>query len=410
MSTDTTPATDSTSPSELLESAVALRDELREDQEPGEVRGTYSESIHEKFSQAGFYTLLVPRRYGGLEVDLTTYYQVMIELSRGNPGAGWCLTLGSSHALMAGSHFDQEAQDELFADGWFCAPHTGVGPGGTLTSDGEGWSVEGRWEYSSGVPYSNWFMGMAPTMVDGEPGPPLHFAIPRSAVSVVDNWGGDLVLGMRSSGSNGVIVEKQTIPARWAVAADWHEGFDPTAPTPGFLLHGNPMYLGRATATYHTSIAAVVVGAAKAALDEYEPQLRTRKSPVPPWGPRIDDPHLLSIYGKAQMLTEAAEALLTTVTDRYTEYCQAWADGGEPFSNDKAIALYAMAQQAGALACDAVELMFRSAGTSASARGSRLARYFRDVSMYRGHQSSNREIYWERFAGVRLGLRDSLLG
>jgi 3-hydroxy-9,10-secoandrosta-1,3,5(10)-triene-9,17-dione monooxygenase len=393
----------------LVERATALRDELRDDQEPGEVRGTYSESLHEAFLQAGFYSLLVPRRYGGLEIDLTTYYQVMIEVARGNPGAGWCLTLGSSHALMAGSFFDETAQDALFADRWFCAPHTGVGPGGSLTRTDDGYSVTGRWEYSSGIPYSNWFMGMTPEIVDGQPGAPLHFAIPRADVSVVDNWGGDLVLGMRSSGSNGVIIDDKTIPASYVVPADWHEGYDPAKPTPGVLLHGNPMYLGRATATYHTSIAAVVVGAAKAALDEYEQQLRTRNSPVPLWGPRIEDPHLVSIFGHAQALTESAEALLTTVTDRYTEYCQTWADGGEPFDNAKAVSLYAIAQQAGALACDAVELMFRTAGTSAAARGSRLARYFRDVSMYRGHQSSHREIWWERFAAVRLGLSESLV-
>jgi len=53
------------------------------------------------------------RSYGAGALEA---YAEMIELSRGNPGAGWCLTLGSSHALMAGSHFDQEAQDELFAD------------------------------------------------------------------------------------------------------------------------------------------------------------------------------------------------------------------------------------------------------------------------------------------------------
>jgi 3-hydroxy-9,10-secoandrosta-1,3,5(10)-triene-9,17-dione monooxygenase len=40
------------------------------------------------------------------------------------------------------------------------------------------------------------------------------------------------------------------------------------------------------------------------------------------------------------------------------------------------------------LACEAVEMLFHSAGASSAKRGDRLQRYFRDVQMYRVHFQS----------------------
>ncbi|GAA0421790.1 hypothetical protein Acor_52220 [Acrocarpospora corrugata] len=394
---------------ELVERAVALRPLLREQQEDAEKRGSYSPQMHDMFAEAGFYSILVPRRYGGLELDLTTYYRVMVEVSRGDPGTGWCLTLGSSHALVAGSFFAEEAQAELFSDGTFCAPHTGVGPGIVLREVEGGYQASGRLEYGSGIPYSNWVLGMA--MIDRGPGTPpemVNIAVPKDRVTVLDNWGGDRTLGMRASGSNSFVVEDVFVPARHVVAGTWHEGWDPQVATPGAILHDNPMYLGRAHATYHTSIASVQVGAAKAALDEFDEQMLARRTVVPSAAFRFEDPHSQRIHGQAAAMVDSAESILLTVTDRYREHAERWARTGEPFDMPKVIALYGMAQQAGALAAEAVELMYRGAGTSASVPASRLARYFRDTAMYRGHQSSQRETYWARMSLVRLGLADGL--
>lgn len=405
------PAAEGVTPEMLLERAAALRPQLREEQAAAELRGAYSPEIHQAFREAGFYSILVPRRFGGLELDLTTYYRVMIEVSRGDPGSGWCLTLGSSHALVAGSFFSETAQSEFFTDGIYCAPHTAVGPGILLKETEGGYVASGRVDYGSGVPYSEWVLaGAFLEQAPGETGFPrmVNIAIPIAHVTVLDNWGGDRTLGMRASGSNSIVVADVFVPEHHVVPGNWHEGWDPTVPTPGTELHGNPMYLGRAHATYHTSIASVQVGAAKAALDEFEEQMLTRKAVAPPPVPRAEDPHSMRIHGQAAALTDSAEALIDAVTRRYTEHAERWVQTGELFDMQKVIALYAMAQQAGALAAEAVELMYRSAGTSASVPGSRLARYFRDTAMYRGHQSSQRETYWARMSAVRLGLEEGL--
>ena len=51
----------------------ALRPLLVEQAAETEARRYYSEEIHRAFDDAGFYRSLMPRRYGGLELDIATY-------------------------------------------------------------------------------------------------------------------------------------------------------------------------------------------------------------------------------------------------------------------------------------------------------------------------------------------------
>ena len=85
----------------------------------------YPEATHKEFSEAGFNRILVPKRYGGCEFDLTTSWRVIIALARGCPSSAWCFGLAAGHALMAGSLFEDDVQQELFGNGNFvCAAAT----------------------------------------------------------------------------------------------------------------------------------------------------------------------------------------------------------------------------------------------------------------------------------------------
>ena len=141
-------------PAELIERAIELRPLLVADQAATEERSNYSPEMHERFLEAGFYRMFVPKRYAGLEVDVPTFMRVALEISRGCPSTGWCLALASNHALMVGSWFPERTQDEVFGDGRFiCAsvasPLTEV----ATKVDGE-WELRGRVAFCSGIPYS----------------------------------------------------------------------------------------------------------------------------------------------------------------------------------------------------------------------------------------------------------------
>jgi 3-hydroxy-9,10-secoandrosta-1,3,5(10)-triene-9,17-dione monooxygenase len=386
----------------LIDRAVALRDELRAAQEDTEARGHYGPEVHRAFLDAGLYRVLQPRRYGGYELDLPAFTAVVSAVARGCPSTGWCFSLASGHVLPVASHFPASAQESVLGGGDFRAPHR-AGPGGTATPVEGGYVVTGRWDYSSGVPYATHFLGTA-LAPDGEGPPrPVVVIVPREDFTVLDDWGGDATLGMRGSGSNTVEITEAFVPEHLAQPYDWFLR-DVSGGTSGTELHGNPMYLGRITHFYHSEIVAVIVGAAQAALDEYERLLREKKTLVPPQVSRFEHFDFQRDYGLAVGLVDSAEALLQRAGEGYMERCRRWAEAGEPFRPEDDMRLYGITVNAGRMAAEAVELLFRSAQSSAARRGSRLQRYYRDVSMYRGHNSAQHANSATVFARLHFGL------
>jgi len=393
-------------PQELIARAAALKPRLRRQQAENDERGCYSQELHQAFLNAGLYRTVQPRMFGGYEFDIITFYRAMLEIAHGHPSAGWCLALCASHPFLIASHWSEQAQRELFgADGHFAAPHR-VPPSGVLTPVEGGYRLSGLWDFCSGIPYSTHLVCGA--LLRTLNGPPEVFcvAVPRDKLRILDDWGGDQTLGMRASGSHSVEIKDAFVPAHHAVPLqsmftrpeDMREG------TPGTRLHGNPMYLGRVSGPYHMSLITPAIGAAKAALDEYEDIIRSKKTTFPPIIPRAEHEDFQRALGQGTILTDAAENLLIRGAEVYMEMCQRWAADGTLITVEQNLRLWAMMQQAGRMACDAVELLFKNAGTSVTRRGSRMERYFRDVQMYRAHPSSLFENFWAPVGRAHLGL------
>ena len=60
-------------PDEMVARAVAMRPDLIERQADAEARTYYSEEMHQKFLDAGFYRCYVPRRFGGYEKSVKRF-------------------------------------------------------------------------------------------------------------------------------------------------------------------------------------------------------------------------------------------------------------------------------------------------------------------------------------------------
>jgi 3-hydroxy-9,10-secoandrosta-1,3,5(10)-triene-9,17-dione monooxygenase len=174
------------------------------------------------------------------------------------------------------------------------------------------------------------------------------------------------------------------------------------------VLHGNPLYCGRIYALYHGGLVVPVIGAARAALDEYEQIILTKNTYMPPQVPRYTHPDHQRPYGYALALTDSAEALLLHVAELVMEYSQRWVDGGEPFSREDDARLFAMLQQSGQLAARAIDVIFAAASSSAAKQGQRIQRYYRDVAMYHGHIAAQYFNIATEVARVHFGLPDTL--
>jgi len=381
---------------------------LRDKQAETEERGGYDQEVHEALVGAGLYRLMTPKRYGGLGYGLATYVRVIIEVSRGDPSTGWCYCLGHNHNLTTAAHWPARAQDELFDQpgGYFRSSHSVAGAVSAVPVDG-GYTISGRSPYQSGVPYAT--HATVNAIVEGRTGPDgapamICAVLPREKIEVLDDWGGDRTLGLRGSGSHTVVADGVFVPEHHTCPFDWLD-HDYDGTSPGVELHGDPLYLGPVAGYFHVTLAAPIVGGAKAALDEYERIITGRTMPFAPDLKRSDDPFHQSDLGMAMTMADSAEAICVQVGELYCRWCADAVERGIPFTMEKDARLYGMSQRAAQLATEAIELLFRSAGTSASMKGQPMQRYYRDAAMLRGHNSSQYAPTAMKIAQVHLGMR-----
>jgi 3-hydroxy-9,10-secoandrosta-1,3,5(10)-triene-9,17-dione monooxygenase len=374
-------------PAEALARADAMRSALLADQPEVERRTTYSPERHQEFIDAGFYRMLIPRRYGGYEFTMTDFLPVLQSVARGCMSTGWCLTLGSSHALLVASLWGKEVQDEIFADGHVVIPST-ARPGGPAVRNADGtWTLDTTHPYSSGSPYSTHYLGQAFEMDGGKPAQQIFFIAPRDSYTILDDWG--KTLGLKGSGSNTIVFEGARIPERFVLEHTMQVDLKTGNTSPGFELHGNPMYLAPGQGFFGLDLSTVFIGGAFGALDEYERLLFERKTAgdagrAP--AARVHDPDYQRWYGLATARLNSAQAIIIGAAEQWMELCRRAADGGEPFTTADDMMINMMCREATRLAWSTVqEIIYRTAGTSAAMNGERLERSYRDLSQAWGH-------------------------
>src|SRR3984957_11467030 len=367
---------------ELLHRADALRPLLRERQAACEAAGELSVDTNNRFLAAGFYRILQPRLFGRYEVALPDFMRVMVAVARGCSESAWVLALTSGHTVLA-AQLSEAAQREAFGiTGDFRAPGVGM-PGGVGVPESGGYRVNGAWDYASGCDLATHFFGS--TMVrDPATQASLGNAwilFHRDQFKIVDNWN---VIGMQGTGSRRVVIEDAFVSADRALWFLDGQG-RPVRDQPGHQLHPNPMYHAWLAPLLISEVAAVAVGAARGALDIYQEILSNKKTNFPPFHPRSQEPEFQQHFGEAQALIDTAEAALLKMTADYMDLARQHVESGAPLDEAMERRLILMEQHVIRLAWAAVELMFRTSGTSAAAKTSPLGRALRNLAGVRTH-------------------------
>jgi 3-hydroxy-9,10-secoandrosta-1,3,5(10)-triene-9,17-dione monooxygenase len=382
---------------EMLARAEALRPALIERQEETERLARYPEATHRDFLDAGFYRLLTPRRYGGFELALPDFLRVMIEIARGCPSTGWSLCLPIGHTLLLASLYPEEVQDALLGE-HFIAASFGAPVGEAVPAEG-GWRLTGTWPYASGIAWSTHFMGQ--TTVPGEEKPML-FVAPRSSWTMLDDWGDSL--GLKGSASQSVRFDGGFVEERFCLHELVMVDIDVNEPTPGYLLHGNPIYAGRSLGLFLCELAAIAVGAGLAVLDEYERIITTRHTT---WGPKLlrsqhadYQRHLGLGMGRIHM----AQAAVLHMAEEWMELCRRGMEDGVPYGALEDHRIAVVTTQAAREVHAAVQDLFQMAGSTASRDGQRMQRYVRDLGTYWSHNTpSQYELLGQTLAMLHLG-------
>ena len=392
---------------DLVERAIALRAELVEKQAEAEARTHYSEEMHQKFLAAGFYDMFVPKRYGGLETEPAVFFEVVKELARGDMGSAWCFALAANHALHVASWYPEEVQDRVFGDGDFRAASVSAPTVKARRAPG-GYILNGVVDYCSGIPVSTYFLGQA--MVEQEDGTPPQMAMflaPRSAFELMNNWGD--ALGLKATGSESIRFTDAFVEEAFVQENANMIDIGVKGGTVGSQLHGNPMYSGRGLVTFTISLAALAIGGGFNALDEFEHQLRTRKTPLPPVTLRIEDPDYQRFYGAAYTKLKTAEAALAGVTAQHMEYCRKNVEGTREYTFLDDWSLACVVREVIIQVWDTLENdLLRPVGAASLRQGARFERLFRDMATLLVHRNPMlREQAFRQTARLLLGIEPS---
>jgi 3-hydroxy-9,10-secoandrosta-1,3,5(10)-triene-9,17-dione monooxygenase len=383
----------------LVARAAAMRDTLRSRQAQCEAEGRLPDATSEEYVAAGLFRVLQPRRFGGYELGLEAFLRIAIELSRGCPSSGWVYALTAGHAHTV-AMWPEQAQTDLFGDGHFICPFSNL-PARAVRVDG-GYRIDGWWDYGTGCDIGTHFIGgVAVASADGgPPGDTRWAAFPRSAYRIVDNWD---TLGMRGTGSRRVVVEDLFVPDHHTVASPNPERL--VVDFPGREVHENPIYRGGAIMPLLVSEpAAVAVGIAQGAIDHYVELLQTRRQYGPASPLRRNVAMFQRDLGQATALADTAEAALMQVAATWTAQAHEAAETGVQTSDEAQRRLLMICQQIVEMATATVDVVLRTAGTSATRKGEAVERCFRDVNMIRTHVTMQFDRTFENVGRMRLGL------
>ena len=220
---------------------------------------------------AGLARILMPPRFGGYGLDLDTWTDVVLELSRADASHGWCASLIIHHAhIVALSR--RECQRAIWADGPDVAIAASFAPRTQVVTVPGGYRLSGdNATYASGVDNCSWVMlgGLVQRWRAPEW---LLFMVPPGGYTVSDAWH---TAGMRGTGSN-TIVTKGCVRARERHALRLSELRKGQGP--GGAMHEQPIF--RVPFFFYAPLcfAAPMLGAAQGAYAHFREWTKPRKS------------------------------------------------------------------------------------------------------------------------------------
>lgn len=218
-----------------------------------------SREVYDEMCEAGFFHLLKPKRYGGLELTDHDHAMIAMTLARGCASTAWVFSILSSDnlAILA---YPEEVQEEIWGVDTFAtlAGNLNLDPKAVTRRVDGGIILTGRWGFCSGSDFADWLIFNAP--IDGVG----HMCVlRRDEAEMIDDWH---PTGMRGTGSRTYQVTEVFIPdRRIMVAADIVSALEERrALHPSFdALYATYPPTGR------FSFAATAVGAARGAMEHF---------------------------------------------------------------------------------------------------------------------------------------------
>ena len=211
---------------------------------------------------AELHKVMVPEAVGGLELPVNECIDIWAEISRADGSVGWCLMASCAATAYFAAWCPDEHIERMFSDG---VPMSAgqFAPNGTATPDGDGFRLNGRYSFGSGINHAQWAGAGVFTEEPEGVDPRFLFAIyPVEKAQITGNWD---VMGLQATASYDYALEDVYVPA-----ISTFDMFDLT------VYRGGPLYkLGvmPLTAAGHAGFA---IGVVQRGLDELHSVARSK--------------------------------------------------------------------------------------------------------------------------------------
>ena len=355
---------------EVLDKIVAIADEIRAGAEEGDSLGRLPDDMAKGLKDAGIIRLLQRKKYNGYEAHPREFAETVMKTASFYGSAGWVGGIVGVHPWQL-AFADPKVQEEILGedtDTWQASPYM---PGGVAVPTGDGYVMNGRWQFSSGTDHCDWiFLGAMVGGADGKPLMPpqsLHVILPRSDYEIVaDSWD---VVGLRGTGSKDIIVKNAFIPNYRVM--DGGKVIDGTAAKEYGVTE--TLYKMPWSTMFPLGITAATIGICEGVLAAVVDYQRNR---VGATGTLVkDDPYVLHALGEAASEIDAARQQLLANVDRIWDKV----DRGEEIDFEARAAVRRDQARAAWRAVRAADEIFDRAGGNALRMDNPLQRFWRDA-------------------------------
>jgi len=377
---------------DALAAALALVPVLRERARRAEEERIMLPETLADLHRTGILRVLQPRRWGGMELDYVAYVDFSEAIARGCASTGWNVgNLLIHHWMLA--LYDDKAQQEVWGENPEALIASGIAfPQGSGKKVPGGFTVSGRWNFSSGVNVADWNM-LACIVRDGDKVVDHRMCLmPKEDYEIVDDWH---VLGMRSTGSMTVVAKDVFVPEHRALCMYDARGGDRF---PGAKGNPNPVYRVPLSSLGAHGIGGAAVGNAQAALDLTVESVMKRSTNYQ--GLKMRDIQTIQVrVGAAGARVDAARQLLRRNCEEAMAIARANVIADAPtklrFKRDLAYAAQ--------LATEAVDILHAMAGANGIYDSYPIQRIFRDAHALAGHFSFSTDAQFSAWGLAALG-------
>jgi 3-hydroxy-9,10-secoandrosta-1,3,5(10)-triene-9,17-dione monooxygenase len=376
----------------VLDGVRDLLPTFRERADEAERLRVVPEASIKELEETGFFKLLQPKRFDGLESDPIDFYTAVRDIASACGSTGWVSSVVGVHPWQVALFSDEAQQAEWGTDVNTRLSSSYAPTGKAVVADG-GFRLSGKWSFSSGCDHCQWvLLGGLVFNAEDQVVDFRTFMVPRERYEIIDVW--DMV-GLRGTGSNDIVVNDVFIPEAFTLSmGDTGRCFGPGQEQNTSELYKLPFH-----SIFTGTITTPIIGMAKGAYEEHVAmqQKRTRAAYL---GEKASlDPFAAVRIARASSEIDAAWALL--VNNIREE--QAHVSKGEKIPLGTRLKVRRDQVLGSQRAIDAIDSLFEASGGRALANGTYLQRAWRDAHAGRVHAANDPERALQMFGAHEFG-------